>query len=64
MSIWFWISMYLLLSIYIYIGLKRWSKYKKYQWQDIMIWLLAPIFIWLYFPLALKKRQSNKLKED
>jgi hypothetical protein len=60
MSIWFWISIYLGITIYVYIFLRRWAKYKKYCFHDIVILIFAPILIWLYLPIAIKRRKREK----
>ena len=60
MSVWFYVSMYLVITIYVYIFLRRWAKYQKYYLEDIIIFVFAPILIWLYLLNAIKTRNKNR----
>ncbi len=63
MNIWFWISMYLLVSIYMYFTLRRLTKHKKFQWQDWLIFIFTPILIWGYPIVATPKIRKQKEKD-
>jgi len=54
MSVWFWVALYLLITIYFYIGYRTFIFHNDRNWMSVILWLLSPIVIWLY-PLAVRK---------